>query len=86
MNLNQNSKFVYENNKIHNMFCAHRYAFILSFAFFHMVIIAQLLTINWDEHNGSAYSAELIDILESIKQLREEYEFRTREFSNSIGL
>lgn len=56
---------------------------------FHMVV-AQLLTINWNEYDGGAHGADLIGILESIKQLREEYEYRVHEFSmwesNSIGL
>lgn len=50
---------------------------------------AQLLTINWTEHNDSANSAELKGILRSLKQLREEYENRKRAFAtwepNSIG-
>lgn len=54
------------------------------------MVIAQLLTITWNEHNAGAHSAQLDGILDSIKQLREEYERRTREFSmwdsNSIGM
>lgn len=77
--------------------CVHvdfppKHLFNLSFAFFHMVVcaVAQLLTIEWNEYNGGAHSAELVEILESIKQLREEYEYRAHEYSmsesNSIGL
>lgn len=52
--------------------------------------VAQLLTINWNEYDGCAHNADLIGILESIKQLHEDYEYRGHEFSmwdtNSIGL
>lgn len=52
--------------------------------------VAQLLTIEWNEYDGGAHSAELFGILEGIKQLREQYEYRAHELSmwesNSIGL
>lgn len=84
------------NGKLCVTVCFGAYGYILSshlfyhFIFFHMVRIAQLITINWNEHNDNARSTKFIGLLESIKQLREQYEYRVHEFSlwesNSIGL
>lgn len=60
--------------------------FILSFTF-SIWFLAQLLTINWSDGENGARSAEFFGVLESIKQLREQYEYRAKLLeSNSIGL